>query len=318
MDDSSVPFNSGFISLGSLDDTCLESHSINLFRADVPDPLYDLPPPWDQLDVTLAQIDHCIVCLRFSKNISEVTVIRDYLNMINAELNTKAKTIKALYESLRSESGICMSSFCSFSRHGSEMWFQVHTLCSAEFCSNYGSCNNNLESLAVLNQGYLNVMDTPELGDENKGLFAGGFRIGDFICTYGGEVRLEDCSGGSANKYLMQLAMKYLIDGSKSLSYGRFINHGCHGRANARTQFMLSITEIFLGIVALKKIDPHEQILLDFSGVIPHDRNSHLSVLKVCKCINCCYQGKSPSVRTRQSHQKLSIKDSLEEWTEDN
>jgi len=86
------------------------------------------------------------------------------------------------------------------------MGFQIHTLCTAESCNSYGSCNNNLDSFAVLNQCNLS-QDTPELGDGNKGLFAGsiGFSIGDFICTYGGEIKLEDRCGDSLNDYLSKI-----------------------------------------------------------------------------------------------------------------
>ena len=193
------------------------------------------------------------------------------------------------------------------------MGFQVHTVCSPQSCRNYGSCNNNLESLAVLNNGNIEVISTPELGEGNKRLFSGpiGFQIGEFICTYGGEVRLEDKTIGSDNRFLMQLAVRYLIDGSKSSSYGKFINHGCGALANARTQFMISTSQIFLGIVALKEINPHEQILLDYTNA----RNSHLGVLKVCKCLNCCPQGASLTRSTR-SRKKLTINDSLDKWNE--
>jgi len=78
---------------------------------------------------------------------------------------------------------------------------------------------------------------------------------------------------------------------------------------------MISPSEIFLGIVALKQINPHEQILLDYSGVVPNARNSHLSVLKICKCLNCCPIGSSLTRPTR-SRKKLTINDSLAKWNE--
>jgi len=197
------------------------------------------------------------------------------------------------------------------------MGFQVHTVCSPQSCRNYGSCNNNLYSLAVLNNGNIRFVSTPELGEGNKGLFSGpiGFQIGEFICTYGGEDRMEDKMIGLDNKFLMQLAVRYLIDGSKSSSYGKFINPGCGALANARTQFMISPSQIFLGIVALKRINPYEQILLDYCGVVPNSRNSHLSVPKICKCLICCPQGGSLT-RPSRSRKKLSINDSLDKWNE--
>lgn len=84
--------------------------------------------------------------------------------MIGSDVNLKAKSIKDMYDSLRAESGVCMSQFCSFVRHGPDMGFQVHTIGSPESCRNYGSCSNNLESLAVLNKGNIEIISTPELG----------------------------------------------------------------------------------------------------------------------------------------------------------
>ena len=281
------------------------------------DPLYSFLSPLDIPVAPQFPANQCISSLSFAKNISAIAVVRDYLCMIGSDVNSKVKTIEAMYDTLREESGVCMSQFCSFIRHGSDMGFQVHTVCSPQSCCNYGSCNNNLESLAVLNNGNIEVTSTPELGEGNKGLFSGpiGFQIGEFICTYGGEVRLEDKTIGSDYRFLMQLAVRYLIDGSKSSSYGKFINHGCCGLANARTQFMISTSQIFLGIVALKVINPHEQILLDYCGVVPNSRNSHLGILKVCKCLNCCPQG-VPLTRSTRSRKKLTINDSLDKWNE--
>ena len=59
----------------------------------------------------------------------------------------------------------------------------------------------------------------------------------------------------------------------------------------------------------------HEQILLHYCGVVPNTRNSHLGVLKICKCLNCCPQGVTLT-RTTRSRKKLTINDSLEEWNE--
>jgi len=134
-----------------------------------------------------------------------MAVTRDYLRMIGSNVSPKVKSIEAMYDALREESGVCLSQSCSFIRHGADMGFQAHTVCSPQSCSNYGSCNNNLDSLAVLNNGNIRVVNTPELGEGNKGLFAGpiGFQIGEFICTYGGEVRLEDKMIGLDNKFLM-------------------------------------------------------------------------------------------------------------------
>ena len=83
---------------------------------------------------------------------------------------------------------------------------------------------------------------------------------------------------------------------------------------------MISDSEIFLGIVALKPIGPHEQVLLDYCGVVPQERKSHLGILKICRCNTCCPHGKSPLIKTRQTRlrisakDKLSIRDSIEKW----
>ena len=303
-------------SIKDIHSSYLDSFDYNQYST-ASDPLCSFISPLDIPVAPQTSTNQCISSLSFTKNISAIAVVRDYLRMIGSNVSSKIKTIEAMYDTLREESGVCMSQFCSFIRHGSDMGFQAHTVCSPQSCSNYGSCNNNLESLAVLNNGNIQVISTPELGEGNKGLFSGsiGFQIGEFICTYGGEVRLENKTIGSDNKYLMQLAVRYLIDGSKSSSYGKFINHGCGALANARTQFMISTSQIFLGIVALEQINPHEQILLDYCGVVPNVRNSHLSVLKFCTCLNCCPQGASLTRSTR-SRKKLTINDSLDKWNE--
>ena len=293
---------------------CPDSLDYNQFST-ASDPLCSVISRLDLPVLPQISSNQCITSLSLAKNISAIAVVRDYLRMIGSNVSSKIKTIEDMYDFLREESGVCMSQSCSFVRHGADMGFQVHTVCSPQSCNNYGACNNNLDSLAVLNNGNIQVTSTPELAEGNKGLFSGpiGFQIGDFICTYGGEVRLEDKSIGLDNKYLMQLAVRYLIDGSKSTYYGKFINHGCGALANARTQFMISTAQIFLGIVALKRINPHEQILLDYCGVVPNARNCHLSVLKVCKCLSCLPQG-APLTRSTRSTKKLTINDSLDKW----
>ena len=39
--------------------------------------------------------------------------------------------------------------------------------------------------------------------------------------------------------YKMQFGDRYAIDASKSKSIGKFINHGCPGSSNARTQNLI-------------------------------------------------------------------------------
>ena len=150
------------------------------------------------------------------------------------------------------------------------MGFMVHTLFTDNSCANFSECINNIEALELIVKDNLIVMEDPVIGQNEKGLFSGssGFEVGDFICTYGGNVKRGDKIGKRQSRYLMQLGTTYLIDGQNSNSFGRFINHGCGASANARTQFIVTQSCVYLGVVALKRIGPNEQILMDYCGVV--------------------------------------------------
>jgi hypothetical protein len=166
----------------------------------------------------------------------------------------------------------------------------------------------DLESIVKDN---LVVMEDPEIGQDEKGLFSGnyGFEIGDFICTYGGQVKRGDKIGKKQSRFLMQLGTTYLIDGQDSNSFGRFINHGCSTSANARTQFIVTQSSVYLGVVALKKIKPNEQIFMEYCGVVPKRKiNPTITgVILNCKCLSCISGSVSRRTNTKvRTHTNLS------------
>ena len=101
VDDSSIPPCSGYDSL-STEQTYLESYP----ASSASDPIFLPISPLDLPIGPPVQIDHCTVGLTFSKNIFGVAVIKDYLGMINVKASSKAKTIRDMYQSLRSQSGV--------------------------------------------------------------------------------------------------------------------------------------------------------------------------------------------------------------------
>jgi len=109
-----------------------------------------------------------------------------------------------------------------------------------------------------------------EAGPKGKGLFAGpeGYGIGDFICTCSGEVTATPTNPDKdkKSKFRMQFADRYVIEAQESKSVGKYINHGCPGSSNARTQIIISPTDIYMGIVAKRAIKPEEEIVLDYCG----------------------------------------------------
>ena len=193
---------------------------------------------------------------------------------------------------------------CSFPRHGPDMGFTIHTLCVPGTCANYTGCENNCDSLATINTNNLTIR---EAGPKGKGLFAGseGYGIGDFICTYSGEVAATSTNPDKDKKsrFRMQFADRYVIEAQESSSVGKYINHGCPGSSNARTQIMISPTDIYMGIVAKRAIKPEEEIVLDYCGAClmpPSLRNASLLEfgITVCHCATCI---KNPISNTRMT-----------------
>ena len=80
------------------------------------------------------------------KDISWVKIVRDYLTTIDETLDKRIKNMSGIYQDLRGESGICHSQCCSFKRHGNDMGFMVHTLCTETTCVNFNTCLNNMPS----------------------------------------------------------------------------------------------------------------------------------------------------------------------------
>ena len=196
---------------------------------------------------------------------------------------------------------VCLSQVCSFPRHGPDMGFTLHTLCDQKSCLNYDTCQNNIDSLQWINNNNLNILEIPHKG---YGLFAGqeGYGIGDFICTYSGEVSVTPSNPDKAKKsrYVMQFADRYVIEATSSASAGKFINHGCPGAANARTQIMITPTDIYMGIVAKRVIAPEEEIVLDYCGACqmpPSLRNASLATFGIehCHCDTCIKTSVGPS-----------------------
>ena len=118
-----------------------------------------------------------------TKDISWVKIVRDYLTTIEESLDRKIKTMNDIYLSLRNESGVCHSQYCSFKRHGNDMGFMVHTLCTNSSCVNFNECINNVEALESIVKDNLIVMEDPVIGQNEKGLFSGnsGFEVGGFF-----------------------------------------------------------------------------------------------------------------------------------------
>ena len=255
------------------------------------------------------------------KDISWVKIVRDYLTTIEETLDKRIKNISDIYQDLRGESGekgVCHSQCCSFKRHGNDMGFMVHTLCTETTCNNFNTCVNNIHALESTVQDNLIVMKDPKIGPNENGLFSGntGFSTGDFICTYGGTVKRGDKIGKKQNRFLMQLGTTYLIDGQDSDSYGKFINHGCSASANARTQFIVTQTSVLLGIVAIKEIPPGEQIFMDYCGVVPQRKiNPTLTgVILNCTCNSCSLSFLS-NRKTPKPRKSINLsKATAEEW----
>ena len=128
------------------------------------------------------------VGIRSQKNLIGIKIVRDYLTTIDESLDRKVKTMNDVYHTLRSESGVCHSQCCSFERHGSDMGFMVHTLCTDTSCANFSTCINNMEALESIVRDNLIVKEDPVIGQYEKGLFSGnsGFDL------YTVEVNLYD------------------------------------------------------------------------------------------------------------------------------
>ena len=200
--------------------------------------------------------------------------------------------MQAIYD-LSREPEICQSQSCSFPRHGPDMGFCIHTLCTPATCANFTSCMNNEHSLAEVNVNNFHIQDTEHKG---KGLFAGddGYGIGDFIFTYSGDVAMTPTNPDKQKKssYRMHFADRYVIEADQSRTVGKYINHGCPGSANARTQIMISPKDIYMGVVAKRPILPGEEIVLDYYGarLMPSSiRTASLVEFGIdkCKCASC-------------------------------
>ena len=102
------------------------------------------------------------------------------------------------------------------------------------------------------------------------------------------------------SKYTMQFADRYVIEATNSTSAGKYINHGCPGAANARTQIMITTSEVFMGIVAKRPIAPEEEIVLDYCGAClmpPSLRNASLAQFGIQQyhCATCTKPRPKPS-----------------------
>ena len=103
----------------------------------------------------------------------------------------------------------------------------------------------------------------------------------------------------------MQFADRYVIEATNSASAGKFINHGCPGAANARTQIMITPTEIYMGIVAKRVIAPEEEIVLDYCGAChmpPSLHNASLAQFGIehCHCDTCARTSSGPSEKVQR------------------
>ena len=103
----------------------------------------------------------------------------------------------------------------------------------------------------------------------------------------------------------MQFADRYVIEATNSASAGKFINHGCPGAANARTQIMITPTEIYMGIVAKRVIVPEEEIVLDYCRACqmpPSLRNASLAQFGIehCHCDTCTRTSSGPSEKVQR------------------
>ena len=100
------------------------------------------------------------------------------------------------------------------------------------------------------------------------------------------------------SRYRMHFADRYVIEADHSRTVGKYINHGCPGSANARTQIMISPKDIYMGVVAKRPILPGEEIVLDYCGAClmpPSIRTASLVEFGIdeCKCASCERAGKA-------------------------
>ena len=229
---------------------------------------------------------------KYTGRTNPTVVLRSYATLIFKTKSPSPKTMQAIYDLTR-EPEICQSQSCSFPRHGPDMGFCIHTLCTPATCANFTACMNNEHSLAEVNVNNLHIQDTEHKG---KGLFAGddGDGIGDFICTYSGDVAMTPTNPDKQKKssYRMHFADRYVIEADQSRTVGKYIKHGCPGSANARTQIMISPKDIYMGVVAKRPILPDEEIVLDYCGAClmpPSIRTASLVEFGIdkCKCVSC-------------------------------
>ena len=100
------------------------------------------------------------------------------------------------------------------------------------------------------------------------------------------------------SRYRMHFADRYVIEADHSRTVGKYINHGCPGSANARTQIMISPKDIYMGIVAKRPTARGEEIVLDYCGAClmpPSIRTASLVEFGIdeCMCASCERAGKA-------------------------
>ena len=114
------------------------------------------------------------------------------------------------------------------------------------------------------------------------------------------------------SRYRMHFADRYVIEADHSRTVGKYINHGCPGSANARTQIMISPKDIYMGIVAKRPIAQGEEIVLDYCGAClmpPSIRTASLVEFGIdeCMCASCERTGKGCTKAERAPRARRSM-----------
>eukprot|EP00055_Hartaetosiga_balthica_P007022 m.23602 g.23602 ORF g.23602 m.23602 type:complete len:293 (-) comp5561_c0_seq1:154-1032(-) len=125
-------------------------------------------------------------------------------------------------------------------------------------------------------------LEIVSLGEKGKGVLANKlFHRGDFVCEYAGDlinsedaVEREKAYLKEANENQIDCMPCYMyffkhnnvpwcVDATKSPRIGRLINHS-RTEANLRTKLFVVDSIPHLGLVAIKNIDPGEELLYDY------------------------------------------------------
>ena len=111
-----------------------------------------------------------------------------------------------------------------------------------------------------------------------QGLFANkGFKEGDFLIEYTGEVISSEEADRRATKYLFQIDENYTIDGDVETNIARYVNHFC----NPNVEAVVEAGQI--NFYALRNIERGEEVGFDYGEEYIKEFIEPVG----CKCPKC-------------------------------